>query len=417
MHRLLPVLSFALLATLFTAQAEVLEDDPLPRPKANTPANQPVERLPFIIDEPDFKATAVFPVQPVPDFAVDETRVKNEKRLRPSRATWSLPLEDGAETGPASDEVAESLGIAETSREDISPLLAKAIAKEKASKKSRDKDSIALYSDVVNAEPENAAALYRLGLAKARSGDVRNGVLELEKALNMQPKNPKYQCDFGLVALQAGWLDKAVTSCQWAAAAVPANARYQSALGDCFLSTGNVSKAASAYDRAWKLEPENSEYIHNLSLAHLHGKAFKKSIEICNEAIRMRPTHSPFYCTRGLAQENSKAAKEAIQDYELAVKLDRNNAYAHYLLASIYSDPDDPTLTSAYEAIEHANKAVALTQGRNAQYLMGLARACRVGRSYDLALDAARRAVALDAREDYKKELSAFEKLRGESIR
>src|SRR5207248_2230599 len=108
-------------------------------------------------------------------------------------------------------------------------------------------------------------------------------------------------------------------------------------LGDTFLSTGKFSAAADAYNRALNLDPSNAEFVHNLSLAHLHGKAFKKCIEIVNEAIRLRPDHAAYYCTRGLAQENSKNPKGAIDDYKRAVALDKNNAYAHYLLASIYS--------------------------------------------------------------------------------
>ncbi|HYG78042.1 MAG TPA: tetratricopeptide repeat protein [Planctomycetota bacterium] len=408
-------MALALLTACATARAELIEDEPI-RPKPRLDAERPtkpVERLPLVIDEPDFKATVVFPEQPAPNFDTDGTG-KDKKRVRISRTNWGLPQEDGVDFSAAPPDAA-LLDLPEQTKEEISPLLAKAIARDKAGRKA--KDSIAIYQEVVSAEPENAPALYRLGLAFARAGDVRSGAEVLEKALNLQPRNPKYQCDFGLVALQAGWLEKAVTATQWAAAAVPANARFQSALGDCLLATGRVSAAADAYDRAWKLEPDNAEYIHNLALAHLHGKAFKKAIEICNEAIRLRPNHAPYYCTRGLANENNRNQKDAIPDYQIAVKLDKNFAYGHYLLASVYSDPDDPTFTSAYEAVEHASKAVTLTNGRNAQYLMGLARALRVARQYDKALDAARRAVSLEPRDDYKKELMIYEKLRGESIR
>lgn len=413
----MPRLAFLPLCLLFLAlgvRAELLDEDAPPKkPKADAPkvdADGAQERLPLIVDEPGFKATAVFPEQPVPKYDQD---TRPSKTARPAaRRGWSLPQEEGVETatGPTPETLADTKEVVV----ETSPALAKAIAKEKSGKKL--KDVLAAYKEVVAAEPESAEAHYRLGLALVRNAEPRAGAAELEKCINLQPRNSKYMCDFGLVALQAGWLEKAVLACQSAAVAQPANARFQSALGDCLLGTGKISASADAYSRAVNLEPHNAEYIHNLALAHLHGKAFKKCLEIVNEAIKLKPDHAQYYCTRGLAQESTRNLKEAISDYKIAVALDKNHAYGHYLLACVYSDPKDPTFTSAFEAIEHANRSVTITQGTNAQYLMGLARALRVGRNYELAADAARRAILIDPREDYKKELVEFQKLKGDSL-
>jgi tetratricopeptide (TPR) repeat protein len=418
------MLPLCLLFVALGVRAELVDDDAPPKkPKIDATKGDPTksafpkvdvegaqERLPLEIDEPGFKAKAVFPEQPVPKYEQDS---RSNKVVRPaSRRAWALPQEEGVEIASA-PEATENSDSKEVTVE-ISPALAKVIAKEKSGKKL--KDVLAMYKEVVAAEPENVEAHYRLGLAMARNDESRSAAAELEKCINMQPKNLKYMCDFGLLALQAGWLEKATLACQTAAVGQPANARYQSALGDCLLGSGKITAAADAYKRAVNLEPDNSEYIHNLALAHLHGKAFKKCLEIVNEAIKSHPDHAAYYCTRGLAQENTKNVKDAIEDYKLAVALDKNNAYAHYLLACVYSDPNDPTFTSAFEAIEHANRAVTITQGRNALYLMGLARASRVGRNYDLAVDAAKRAIMLDPRDEYKKELGEFQKLKGDSI-
>ncbi|MCY3024055.1 MAG: tetratricopeptide repeat protein, partial [Planctomycetota bacterium] len=202
-----------------------------------------------------------------------------------------------------------------------------------------------------------------------------------------------------------------------AVAAAPSNPRYQSALGDCFLALGRSGDAADAYARAVALAPSNPEYIHNMGVAHLRGNAFKKAIEIINEAIKLRPQCAAYYCSRGIASSGLKNTKDAIRDYGAALALDRNNAYAHFLLASAYSDPDDPTYTSSFEAVEHAEAAVRLTRNRNPQYLMGLARALRVARRYDKAVDVAKTAVALDPRDEYKKELAVFEQLKAQGVK
>lgn len=412
-HVLLPL---CLLFIALSVRAEVVDVEASPRkPKVDTPKIEPdgaQERLPLEVDEPGFKAKAIFPEQPVPKYE-DETKPGNRFARQISRRAWALPQEEGVEA-LSGDVKTEADGDSKEVQVEISPALAKAIAMEKRNKKA--KDMLAIYKEIAAAEPESAEAHYRLGLALAKNDEPRAGATELEKCINLQPKNSRYMCDFGLVALQAGWLEKATLACQTAAVQQPANARYQSALGDCLLGTGKTSAAADAYNRAVNLDPGNAEYIHNMALANLHGKAFKKCLEVVNEAIKARPDHAQYYCTRGLAQEATKNVKEAIADYKVAVALDKNHAYAHYLLACVYSDPNDPTYTSAYEAVEHANRAVTITQGRNALYLMALARAFRVAHNFESAVDAAKKAIMLDPRDEYKKELGEFQKLKGDSI-
>jgi hypothetical protein len=195
-----------------TEPKETPKQDP---PAANlTPENNeklpPSEKLPLVVDEPDFKAKAVFPEQPSPKFdqntRVDETE-KPKKRIK----EWSLPQEEGEaaeqteEPDPPGNEATDKL------KEEISPALAKAIARDKPGKK--PKEQVELYKDIAAAEPKSAAAAYRLGLALVRNGQLKDGLDELEKARTLKPDNPRYQCDFGLAALQIGWVEKAFLAC------------------------------------------------------------------------------------------------------------------------------------------------------------------------------------------------------------
>jgi len=387
---------FVILCAAARAEA-VAPDEPEPRTPAQTNTTTSGDVRATTVDEPDFKAKVILPDKP-------------SKALLPGKHEWTMPPEEDADSGAAV--AGRSAPSAEAnSKEEISAALAKAIGKERETKQA--KDMAPLYQAVVEAEPENAAAHYRLGLAQARSGEFAKGLVELEKAAALQPANPKYQCDYGLAALRNGLLDKALRACRAAAAAAPSSGRYQSALGDCFLAAGSLGNAAEAYKRAIHAAPDNAEYIHNLGVAHLHAGAYKQAIEILSEAIRLRPSQARYYCSRGLAEMSLNQMREAIRDYTTALARDKDDAYAHFLLASAYSDPNDPTYTSSFEAVEHAEKAVKLTEYRNARYLMGLARALRAARQYDKAVETAQKAVALDPRPDYRKELAEFQQLQG----
>lgn len=385
--------------------------DPLTLPGSRKPENPVLE-----VNEPGFKARVSSPEVPV---VTEATGAEGPRVVRPAKPReFTVPQEEGA-SGAEHVEPAEPVPAAEA----ISPALAKAIAKERSGKK--PKDMVPVYEEIAKAEPQCAAAHYRYGLALYRTGEFIKSLAAMEKAVELQPDNPKYQCDFGLVALQAGSVEKALAACHAAAMAVPSNARYQSAYGDCLLAAGKVYDstpegsarmqvfpALDAYTRAVNLEPHNAEYIHNLGVATLHANSPKRALEIFDEAVRLQPKHAPYYCSRGIAYERNRKPREAIDDFQRALALDKENAYAHFLLANAYSDPDDPTYLNTYEALLHAQKAVKLTEGRNAQFLMGMARALRVARNYDEAIAAARLAIALSPRVEYKQEMAEFERLK-----
>ena len=377
---------------------------PLEPPKST----QAVTRMPITVNEPDFKATAVFPVTPVPKLDQDTRPVKEV--AKPKHREFIVPQEDGvSETTVPVDDKGDA---SKKDAEEISPLLANAIAKERSGKKF--KDILPLFQQVVTAEPENAEAHYRLGLLMHKSGDLKTGIQELEAALKLRPNNNKYRCDFGLLVLQAGWVEKALSSCRAAAQAAPAVARYQSALGDVVIAAGDLQSAVEVYTRAVSLEPKNAEYLHNLGKAFLLGRAYKRAGEVIDEAIHLRPDYAPYYCSRGLVFQSDKGMKDAIRSYLIAIKLDKDNAYAHYLLAGCYSDADDPTYTNRFEAFDHAEKAVKLTEGKNPQYLMGLARVYRLQRNWDGAISTASHAIEIQPREDWRQELAEFQRLRNE---
>ena len=393
--------------SLFAENAAEILDPNAPVPEKKSPV---VPGPAGTVDEPGFKASVRVPnQQPSPNF---DLGTKNTNQIAvPKNKAWSVPLEEGfaGRTNP-SDAASEAASADKNQAvaENISPALANAIAREKAG--SKPAEMIPVYRAIVNSEKENAAPHYRLGLALVHAGELQNGLVELETVISMQPKNPRYLCDFGIAALRAGWVEKAFAACQAAVSVSPNTARYHSALGDVHLAAQHIPEAVEAYTRAVKLDPDNSVYFYNLGLAYMHGREFKRATELFEEAIRIKPTSSTYFCSLGLACENLKNIKRAMEYYLAAIKLDKTNAYAHYLYAGIFSDPDDPTYTNRFEAVEHAEKAVKLTNYKNALYLMGLARALRVAHNYEQATDIAKKAVELEpSRADYRKELAEFE--------
>ena len=412
----------AIILTLLSAlprfvRAESAADllDPVPTPKPPVPAlNEPQKPL-GTIDEPGFKASAKFKASPLPDY--DPVAGSAGSITVPKRNVWSVPKEDGASNSPtlAGSTDPSHTGDDKNSKsvELISPALAGAIAREKSGTPLAE--MLPLYRAISSADPASAAAHYRFGLTLLRLKETQKGLVEFEAAIALEPKNTKYLCDYGISALKAGWVEKAYAACSAAVQIAPNNPRYLTALADVDAAAGNAPEALEAYARALKEDPQNANIYYNLGLVYMHARSYKQAIETFGEALRLKPNTSMYLCSRGLAFENSKNFKMALLDYKAAIKSDDKNAYAHYLYAGIFSDPEDPTFTNRFEAFEHAEKAVKLTDRKNAQYLMGLARALRLSRNYEQAADIAKKAVELEpGRVEFRQEWQRYERMKKE---
>jgi hypothetical protein len=105
---LIVLVAAAILAGSTTAWAEgageVIEPGPEDTPpETPVPAPTPpksVEKLPLVIDEPGFKATAVFPEQPVPKFDQD---TRPAEAIKPQPKKLQFAKEEGVDDDETPD--------------------------------------------------------------------------------------------------------------------------------------------------------------------------------------------------------------------------------------------------------------------------------------------------------------------------
>jgi len=78
-----------------------------------------------------------------------------------------------------------------------------------AFREKRYADAAGNFRLAVHRDPQDARSRHYLGLASARSGDMRAAVRALEGALALDPQNPRLLADAGAIFRQAGLLFKA----------------------------------------------------------------------------------------------------------------------------------------------------------------------------------------------------------------
>ncbi|MBI3830365.1 MAG: tetratricopeptide repeat protein [Planctomycetes bacterium] len=358
-------------------------------------------------------------VKPVP-------AVKPAKTDPPAAGGWGVATEEetpgeAAKTapGPAQGEEPKE----EKHKEDappvpepkLTPLLAEAVAKEKklrsAKNKVRHDEIVANFRKVIEAEPRNAEARYRLGLALARSGNYKDGAKALDEALLIDPENPRYLSDLGTLSMYAGDLNKALDACSRAASADPNSALYINALANVLMAGGEFPRAIASYKAAIKQEPSNPKYIHNLGRCLLAANQIKEAIPVLDEVIRLHAESAEAYNDRGIAYYRLLNREKALEDFKNAVRIDPECADAHHNLGLLLSDDRDPRYTSRFEALDHAKAACKLTNNRNPAYLIGLAEAFRANNQYDKAVESAKLALAMDPSPYNLQQFKRFEKL------
>ena len=303
----------------------------------------------------------------------------------------------------------------------LSGRLAAAVAEEERARADRRPLSpakrIKLYAAVAEAEPQNAEARYRLGLALSRAGEPRESLGELERAVALAPAEPRYLVDYGSAALQMGERQKALQACATAAAKAPTWARAHNALGNAHLESGENEKAAAAYAEAVRLDPHHAGYLHNLARAVLRGGQPRRALEILNEVLRLNPNCAEAYNDRATANEQLRDRRKALDDYRAAVKYDPELAVAWHNLGLLYANvEEDPLNADYFDALECAERAVKLTDRKNARFLMGLAESQRANRKYDLAVATAEEALRLDPRREYQDQLARYRQLQKQGV-
>jgi DnaJ-class molecular chaperone len=101
-----------------------------------------------------------------------------------------------------------------------------------AYKEQKYADAAGNFQLAVRRNPKDVRAQHYLGLASARSGDLRTAVKALESAMAIEPQNPRLLKDAGTVFRQAGLLTKAEKAFQEAMRWDPSAHEVRKALED-----------------------------------------------------------------------------------------------------------------------------------------------------------------------------------------
>jgi len=183
------------------------------------------------------------------------------------------------------------------------------------------KDTITLWTDVVNKNSLNETAYYNLGDEKYKNKDFKGAITDYDEVIKINNQN------VGAIFNRAG--TKFVLN-DYRAALLDYDKFIQIKPLDvkAYLNRGitkeklnDYTGAIADYSEAIRLNPKDSDAFYNRATARIFIKDYFEAIQDYNQVIKLNPKHDDAYYNRGNAKIQINDFKGAINDYDVAISL------------------------------------------------------------------------------------------------
>jgi tetratricopeptide (TPR) repeat protein len=166
-------------------------------------------------------------------------------------------------------------------------------------------------------------------------------------------------------------------------------------LGLLLASQGKFDDAIQQYQAALQVKPDYAESLNNLGVALSQLDRTDAAIAEYEKAIAAKYEYVEAHCNLGRALAKQGRNKEAVAQYRQGLKINADDLPILNNLAWLQATCPDATFRNGIEAVELAERARALSKGREPTVLDTLAAAYAETKRFPAAIETARRAYDL----------------------
>ncbi|MGD8378217.1 MAG: tetratricopeptide repeat protein [Gammaproteobacteria bacterium] len=209
-------------------------------------------------------------------------------------------------------------------------------------------DAQKLFEQVLQAHPENVAALAGMGRVALSRHDYPAAIKNLTEALKRDPKADQLHYPLALAYRQSGNIDKARAEMSKRGQTEPAmqdpllgtvasfahSAQYFFDLGLSLARKGDYEKAAEKFEKALELNPQEVHTHVAAAQAYMQLGKLGAAEKHLQTALRLSPDSGPANYAMGRLAEARGDDKAAAGYYRAALKSDAGNIQARYLLGN-----------------------------------------------------------------------------------
>ncbi|HET9182481.1 MAG TPA: tetratricopeptide repeat protein [Candidatus Angelobacter sp.] len=255
------------------------------------------------------------------------------------------------------------------------------------------------YKKAIQADPTSDFLNAQLAGLYARTGRVRDAVLEAQDILKRDPNNVLAHKLLGRIYLHSlgdpeqgtqsrEVLKLAIEQYQALAKLDPKDADNLLLLGRLYILNKDYKDAETEFKTAMNVDPTSEEAVTNLALLYNEQGDNQKAAEVLNSVPEPNRT-SKMYAALGYTYEQQKNYKQAIAAYKQAVQLDKENVDAMRGLAeNLANDNQTDAALSEYQMVED-------TDPQDPQAPLRMAEIDRRMGKFDLAMENLKKAEAL----------------------
>jgi tetratricopeptide (TPR) repeat protein len=262
------------------------------------------------------------------------------------------------------------------------------------------RDDIAGNEKWLEVEPRNAQLRAELAACYLEANRPLDALRELNEAARLDPTAGRHY-DVGRVQLIQQDYNAAEASFRQALSLKPGFAEALYGFAVVRHSQHNLDDAIELYGRALGADPLNASGHYNLGRALAERGQVDRAIQSYLKAIELSPEDADAHqsLARALVLQNQLA--EAIYRYRRTLEIEPDRVGALLDLAWIIATAPNLELRVPAEGVRLAERAVRLTDGRNATALDTLGAAYAAAGQSELAVDTAERAlkIAVDSGE------------------
>ncbi len=209
--------------------------------------------------------------------------------------------------------------------DDIKQTLDAALAHHRAS---RLKEAVALYTQALERDPENADALHLLGIATAQSGDPRRAEELIRRALAINPTEPLFHQNLGKALVAQGRWKDAAASHRRAAETAPAFGEAWWALGVALQACQDFAGAEAAYRQCLAVTPNDVRAVRGLGIIFSEQNRLAEAAAYLNQSIQREPGRANDHARLGNVLGRLGLVAEAITEFRRCLELMPQNTDA-----------------------------------------------------------------------------------------
>ncbi len=277
-------------------------------------------------------------------------------------------------------------------------------------------DSQSLWQHTIAVTSNNEMAREHLADAHLEKGRIDDAIAEARQAVRSDPESADAHGVLGAALARKGELDEAVTELRAALQLNPKLPRAHYNLANIFLQRGEVNEAITNYEAELRIQPKLPELHNNLASALLRKRQPDAALDHLKTALELNPNYAEARNNLAIAFSQTGQMREAISQWNKTLAFQPDNPDAQCNLAWVFATFPDASIRDGAKALELAQRALKLSDGKNARIWRLVAAAdAELGRFSD-AIKAAQNAIALaeaagDSRlvQTLKMNIAAFE--------